>query len=116
MQAVQTWLEHIKDHAVWHGRFRGLLHILIGRKLIGLRGEVISSGITWRQLAEILRVIRWEKDAVKELGIEPSTLPPRDRVRFWYLAIQAAHVELPEAREQAESLRKDLLILGYQVE
>ena len=36
-------------------------------------------------------------DAVKELGFKPKELPPRDRERYWYVAISKAHLDSADA-------------------
>ena len=75
-----------------------------------------SPGFTWRTLAELLRVVRWDKHWVAELGLVEDDLSPRDRQRYWYQAIGAAKLDGAEAKEQMEQLLPLLRELGYGVE
>ena len=68
-----------------------------------------------RTLAELLRKMRWDKDVVRELGLDPDALPPRDRQRFWYLAIAAAQVDSPAATARGDALAEALRRAGYTV-
>src|SRR5262245_20114600 len=114
MDALTELLETIRLKRLARGRFRGLLHVLIGRRLTSPDG-VVSSGMTFRDVAAFLKKIRWEPDDVKELGIDPETLPPRDRQRYWFLAICQAHLEGAAALAQANELAALLAVEGYQV-
>jgi hypothetical protein len=93
----------------------GLLHVLIGRRITTPGGEVVSAGLTWREAAALLKRVRWDKDAVRQLGLEPKLLPPRDRARFWYSAIARAQVDSAAARRAGNQLAKQLHQAGYQV-
>lgn len=115
MEGVQQFLEALVQHHLVSGHFRGMLRLLIGSKLGRADGSVVSTGLTWRQVAEILRVLRWDRELVRELGIDPDTLPPRDRQRFWYSAISQGHIDSIEASEQAEKLAKKLPAIGYMI-
>jgi hypothetical protein len=64
----------------------------------------------------LLRELRWEKEAVRELGLNPDDLPPRDRQRFWYSAIALAGVDTQEAARAADKLTKKVTALGYQIQ
>jgi hypothetical protein len=97
------------------GNFLGLLHVLIGRRVTRADGTPVSPGLTWRALADLLKSLRWNKDAVRELGLDPADLPPRDRQRFWYTAIAQAHVDSPEAVAAGDRLAALVLPLGYVV-
>ncbi|MSU76930.1 MAG: hypothetical protein EXS16_02425 [Gemmataceae bacterium] len=92
------------------------MHVLIGRK-ITRRSDlaVVSRGMSWRDMAGHLKKLRWEPDVVRELGLEPSTLPPRDRQRFWYMAISHAHVDSAKAIEGGDRFAIVLNDLGYDV-
>jgi hypothetical protein len=48
--------------------------------------------------------MRWDRELVREFGLNPDDLPPRDRQRFWYSAIAGAKVDTQEARAEAEKL------------
>lgn len=115
MDVVYELLEEIKRHGYAVGNFLGLLHVLIGRKLEKADGTVISTGLTWRELAALLKKCRWDKEAVRELGLNPADLPPRDRQRYWYTAISQAHVASQRAAEAGERLAEVLRAAGYVV-
>jgi hypothetical protein len=115
MEGVREFLEAVRHHHLVKGHFRGLLHVLIGRKISRKDGTAVSAGLTWRQLSEVLKLMRWDRELVRELGLDPDDLPPRDRQRFWYSAIAAAHVDSREARAAADRLVPLLAPLGYVV-
>ncbi len=116
MDTLTKLLDEIKSSQKSIGNLIGFLHVLIGRK-ITRRSDlaVISRGMSWREMANLLKKVRWEPDVVRELGIEPSTLPPRDRQRYWYSAIAAAHVDSAKAIEAGDRFAKSLNELGYDV-
>src|SRR5262245_47037671 len=97
MNGVETLLEEIRKRNLADGHLRGFLHLLIGRKIVRSDGTVVSNGMTWRTVADLLRRLRWPPEGVRELGLDPDTLSPRDRQRFWFTAISSAQLELPEA-------------------
>jgi hypothetical protein len=74
-----------------------------------------SRGVTWRQLAEVLKLLRWDRELVHEFGLNPDDLPPRDRQRFWYSAIAGARIDSSEARAEADKLVPLIAKLGYVV-
>jgi hypothetical protein len=115
MEGAREFLEIVQKRGLAQGHFRGLLHILIGRRISRADGTVVSTGQTWRTAATLLRLVRWDPEAVRELGLSPEDLPPRDRQRYWYSAIQHAHVASPEAIQDAERLITKLAKVGYQV-
>ena len=94
------------------GHLRGVFHIAIGRTVSRPDGTVLSTGLTWRELAGLFKVLRFDKELVRELGADPDALAPRDRQRFWYSAIALARVDSPEAFAEAEALIKRLKDLG----
>ena len=51
MGGVLELLTALKQEGHTEGRFLGLLHILIGRRLQKKDGTVISTGLTWRELS-----------------------------------------------------------------
>ncbi len=69
--------------------------------------------MTWRDLAALLKRLRWDREAVRELGIDPAELAPRDRERFWYTAIARAGIDSADAVAAAEQLVQPLAELGY---
>jgi hypothetical protein len=115
MDGVQTFLDELRRHGLAEGHFLGLLHILIGRRISRADGTVISPGLTWRALADQLKSLRWNKDTVREVGLDPADLPPRDRQRFWYTAIAHAKVDSPEAAAAGDVLADLVKPLGYVV-
>ena len=115
-QLTRKFLEAVKRHGSAKGNLRGLLHILIGRRLTRTDGTVVSTGLTWRALANQLKLARWEPDSVAELGLVSDELPPRVTAqRFWYTAITQAGVDGTEASAAADKLVPALKKLGYLV-
>jgi hypothetical protein len=114
-RALREFLDELKSHGHAEGDFLGLLHILIGRRLARKDGTVITQGLAWRDVATWLKKMRWEKDAVLELGLKPEDLPPRDRERYWYTVISRANVDSPAAALAADALAAKLVALGYVV-
>lgn len=115
MDALQAFLEELKQLKVSDQHFLGMLHILVGRKVTREDGTPVSGGMTWRELAALLKKARWNKESAKNLGLELENFAPRDRERFWYMAIARAHVDSKEAREDAQQLAKLLLEHGYTI-
>jgi hypothetical protein len=115
MEGLREFLEKVRQSHLVQGHFRALLHVAIGRRIARADGTLLSTGATWRQLADLLRVIRWDKDLVRELGLTPDDLPPRDRQRYWYTAIVAARVDAPEARALGDAYAKLVARLGFVV-
>lgn len=112
---IREFLEAARDSGVASGRFRGLLHIAIGRRVSRANGSVISSGVTWRELAPLLKELRYDRELVRQFGADPDTLAPRDRERFWYSAIAQAGVDTAEASAEADGLIGELKKLGFLV-
>src|SRR4051794_18657779 len=92
MDAVQALLEEVAESGLAQGHWLGLLNVLIGRK-VTKAGVVVGNGMTYRELAAQLKKARWERDAVREVGLNPDDLSPRDRQQFWYSAIARAGVD-----------------------
>ncbi len=115
MDAVIVLLEHLKKEPRVKHHFLGLLHVLIGRRIATADGQLVSGGVTWRDLAAKLKKVRWDPDAVIELGLVPKALPPRDRQRYWYQAISRASIESQEALASAAELADVLRELGYEL-
>jgi hypothetical protein len=113
MDSLRELLEAVRAKDVVRGRFRGLLHILVGRRITAADGTLISAGMTWRDVAALLKRLRWDREAVRELGLDPAQLPPRDRERYWYTAIARAGIDSPEAVAEANQLVEPLKELGY---
>lgn len=115
MDGLRQFLETIRQAQLVQGYLPAILHIAIGRKISRTDGTVLSAGATWRQLSELLRDIRWDKELVRELGLDPNDLPPRDRQRYWYVAIQAANVGSSEVRALADTYARHVARLGLVV-
>ncbi len=82
MDALQELLEDLARHGLDKGHLLGLCNVLIGRKISHADGTAVCSGLTWRELSGWLKKVRWDKDAVREFGLEPADLPPRDRQQY----------------------------------
>jgi hypothetical protein len=115
MDGVNELLAILRRSGQSQGNFLGLLNVLIGRRIVDAQGAVLSTGLTWRALAALLKKVRWEKEAVRELGLDPRNLPPRDRERFWYSAIAQAGVDTSKAIQAGDKFRDILQEIGYQV-
>ena len=115
MDALSTFLEGQKKNLKGSGPFLGLLNVVIGRTITAKDGTVIGRGVTWRELAGLLKRLRWEPELVNELGIESQDLPPRDRQRYWYTAIARAHVDGIEAAKAGDQYAELLRKQGFDV-
>lgn len=115
MDALSTFLQALKKSGRARGELLGLLHVLIAHRIVRADGTQVAAGLTWRELALLLKKVRWDPDSVAEVGVDPETLAPRDRFRYWYQAIAQAKVDSPAAREAGERFAKILPKLGYQV-
>jgi hypothetical protein len=115
MDRLREFLEVVRQQGVTVGHFRGLLHILIGRRVTKADGTLVSAGMTWRELAAMLKKVRWDREAVRDLSLDPAALPPRDRLKFWYTAIAQAGVHSAEAATSADHLAQVLQGIGYEV-
>jgi hypothetical protein len=115
MKALGTFLSWLETRKLMEGRVRGLFHILVGREIVDKRGDVISNGLTWREVAEAFAAAHINTAHVEQLGLDPEKLAPRDRKRFWYAAIMTAKPDSLEAREEAEKLIAALKPHGYQI-
>src|SRR5215475_6509320 len=102
MDRVLVFLDDVRRQGLAKNNFLGLLNVLIGRRIVDSEGNLISAGITFRNLAAYLKKIRWDKDALDELGIAADQLAPRDRERFWYTAIIQARVDSSVAFEAGD--------------
>jgi hypothetical protein len=115
MDALSTLLDVLKNNGQTKGAFLGFLNVLIGRTIA--RGKVVvTKGLTWRELAGWLKKVRWDPEAVRELGLDPDDLPPRDRQRYWYAAITLAKIDSTVAQQAGDRFAAVLGGLGYEVE
>jgi hypothetical protein len=115
MDGLREFLDDLKQRGLAQGHLLGLLNVLIGRRIARSDGTLLTSGVSWRVLADALKRARWDKEEVRSLGIDPRTLAPRDRARYWYQAIGQARVDSPEATEAGDVLAELLRGAGYQV-
>lgn len=115
MDGVRELLECLRRQGLETGNLLAILHVCIGRRISRFDGTVLSSGITWRELSNLLKQLRWDPNQVRELGLDPAELPPRDRQRYWYTAIAQAGVDSPEARDAAEALIPKIEALGFRI-
>jgi hypothetical protein len=113
MDGIRELLSAARDNGLAADYFRGLLHIAIGRKISRPDGSIVSTGLTWRALAQELKNLRFDQDLVRGLGTEPDVLATRDRERFWYAAIAFAHVDSAEAFSAGDQLATKLKALGF---
>jgi hypothetical protein len=114
MDALSTFFDTVKKSGQTEGNILGFLHILIART-ISKDKTTVSRGLSWRELAGWLKKVRWDPEAVRELGLDPEDLPPRDRQRYWYSAIMHAKVDGPDAMKAGDRFAKTLRELGYEV-
>jgi hypothetical protein len=115
MDRLRDFLAEIKKREWAAGQTLGLLNLLIGRRIVAADGTELSAGITWRSLAAYLKQLRWDKEAVRDLGLDPAQMPPRDRLKYWYAAISQAAVDSPEASRAGDKLAKQLTAHGYSI-
>jgi hypothetical protein len=115
MDQLREFLATVEARGAAHGNFRGLLHVLIGRRITRADGTPVSAGQTWREAAALLKRARWPREAVKELGLDPAELAPRDRERYWYMAIARAGIDSAAVVAAGDRLAEDLRPLGYVV-
>jgi len=104
MDRLREFLDVIREQGHVTGNFLGLLHVLIGRRITTSEGEEISRGLSWRDVSALLKKVRWDREAVRELGLDPDSLSPRDRQRYWYQAIAQAGVDSAAAEAAGNRL------------
>ena len=116
MDALTALFQQLKKSGQLQGNFLGFLQALIGRKITRRSdGVVVSQGVTWRELSVWLKKVRWDPEAAREIGVDPDSLPPRDRQRYWYSAITQAKVDSATAKEAGDRFAEILASLGYDV-
>lgn len=104
MDARLETLTRIKQERWAQGNLLGLLNVLIGRRIETADGQLISNGITWRELAALLKKVRWDKSATEELQLQDVNLPPREREKYWYAVITHANVGSEAAANAGDRL------------
>lgn len=115
MEGLREFLSDVKRHGYARENFLGMLNVLIGQRIATADGAVISEGLTWRVLADLLKRVRWDKGMVRQLGLNPASLPPRDRIRYWYQAIALAQVDSEEAKRAGQAFAETLRMAGYRI-
>ncbi len=115
MNRLSELLQCVQENEEMAANFLGLLNVLIGRRIAASSGEEVSRGMSWREAAALLRSVRWDKAAVRQLGLDPAGLPPRDRARFWYVAIAQSGVDMPKACRAGDQLAAELQKAGFLV-
>ncbi|AWM39064.1 hypothetical protein C1280_20140 [Gemmata obscuriglobus] len=115
MDSLREVLEAARTNGIVAGRFRGLLHIAIGRTVTKPDGTKVSAGATWRELSALLKNLRYDPELGREAGADPDTLSPRDRERYWYAVIALARVDGADARAEADQLVEPLRAAGFVV-
>jgi hypothetical protein len=115
MNRLSELLQCVHKNEEMAANFLGLLNVLIGRRITATSGEEVSRGMSWREAAALLRSVRWDKSAVRQLGLDPVDLPPRDRARFWYVAIAQAGVDTSKACRAGDQLAAELKKAGFLV-
>lgn len=115
MDGTRTLLELILARKLAEGRLRGVFHLAIGRRVTADDGSVLATGVTWRELAGLLKDLKFDKEWVRAFGVDPDVIAPRDKEKFWYHAVALAKVDSAEARAEAEELGRLLRPLGLTV-
>lgn len=115
MGGLVELLEEYKRLGPAPGGFLGLLNILIGRRIQKPDGTVLSTGLTWRDVSLLLKKTRWDIEAVRDLGLDPVDMPPRDRQRYWYAVIGQANVDSEAATKAGDQLAERLKKAGYAI-
>jgi hypothetical protein len=116
MDTLSILFDELKKSGQTQGNFLGFLHVLIGRTITRTSEKsTVSKGLGWRDMAAWLKKTRWDPEAVRELGLDPDSLPPRDRLRYWYSAIMQAKVDSAEAIAAGNRFATVLNERGYDV-
>lgn len=115
MDLLSEFLETMIERKLVAGRLRALFHVVIGRTIHDSQGRLVCAGTTWRILADTLKDLRYDPELVRELGLDPDTLSPRDRKRFWYSAISGSKPDSAQARQEAVSYIVELQKLGFKI-
>ena len=74
MEGTQMMLQLARDHRLIAGHLRGLFHIAIGRTLTATDGTILSMGMSWRDLSQLLKAMKFDREHVRELGADPDLL------------------------------------------
>lgn len=115
MDGLRDVLERVRTAGLVSGHLQGLIHVCIGRTISAADGRPISKGVTWRELASLFKLLRYDPELVREIGADPDELSPRDRQRYWYSAIALARPDSAEAVAAGERFAALLKPQGYAV-
>jgi hypothetical protein len=115
MDRLREFLDAVQEQGHAAGHFLGLLHVLIGRRIALADGTEVSRGLSWRDVSALLKRVRWDREAVRELNLDPEDLSPRDRQRFWYQSIAQAGVDSPAAARAGDRLAQLMQSAGYTI-
>ena len=107
MNILSDFLEFVNTQGLAVGRLRGLFHICIGRT-IRSNEKIISGGVTWRELARLLKNLKFDKSLGQEVNADSDELNPKDRERYWYAVIAMAQPDSIVASIQAQELADQL--------
>jgi len=114
-ETLESLLLKLRTQSFPHESFQGFLHVLVSGALLDSSGNRVFSGLSWRELALILKKVRWDPNMVRHLGLDPATLAPRDRERFWYQAICQSSLDSAQAKKSALRLKGWMDRYGYSV-
>ena len=116
MDALPRLVEQIRREGWARQNLLGFFHVLIGRRITRRAdGVVVSTGVTWRDLAALMKKLRWDPETVRDLGFDPKELPPRHRERYWYVAIMRSQVDSPTGAQAGEAFAAVLSEQGYDI-
>ena len=115
IESLEGFLLRLRPQTFPQECFLGFLHVLISGALVDDMGGRPFPGQSWRDLASVLKKVRWDPTMVRQMGIDPAVLPPRDRERFWYQAICMAKIDSLDAKRSAVKLKGWLDKFGYKV-
>ncbi len=115
MEGIREFLTAVHNAGLARDYLRAIMHIAIGRKITRTDGTVLSGGVTWRTLAGLLRVLKYDPKWAERFVQDRTVFAIRDRDRFWYAAIAQARVDSPEAIREAEQILPALRNLGFVV-
>ena len=111
---LRLFLDAVQRHKLAAGHLRAILVIAVGGR-IEFEGQTLSQGTTWRDLADLLKKLRWDKLQVGELGLNVKDLPPRDRGKYWYSAMSRADLGSGESSKAAAKLLPALEKIGFKI-
>ena len=113
MDHVREFLSQMLQTGRVKGNFLGLLNIAIGRRISRVDGTLLSTGMTWRALANALKQCQFDAELVRELGIDPEILSSREAQRFWYAVIARADIASQKATLAGDRLAELLANEGF---